>query len=133
MVFKRKLNLTKVDLRGNLFLEKAMKLSEIPEVILTTRDYKYLLLEIFSLKEGVGKLIIRGCRRPRYHNGIFLEERRKYNVDEFHISVLGGGSVVIDENREITIGEKSQEYGREPDRNVTAEILRRHFPVVSFS
>ncbi|MDQ5949182.1 MAG: hypothetical protein QG589_308 [Patescibacteria group bacterium] len=136
MVFKRKLNLTKVDLRGNLFLEKAMKLSEIPEVILDQEDYKYLLLEIFSFEENRSVLIIRGCEKPGYHYNILWEQKKTYTEDEFRISVIGGGSVsivFINENRGVILAGKSWDYGREPDRGVTAEILRRHFPVVSFS
>lgn len=112
-----------------------MELNEIPEVsgVKMSAMLKFIVAEVVCGKEK--RLVVRADlfvrkssedERDLSHDDILnaLYEELK---DVGKPKMLGGGWLYVGEDR-IVIHSDSYEYGIEPDRQATADMLRRAFP-----
>lgn len=108
-----------------------MKFSEIPEVggIGSPELYKFIVAEVISGDEK--RLVARAA--------VFeMSDDKLSHIDIFYAlceeigdagkaKMLGGGWLDVEED-EINIDGSSHDYGAEPDRNSTFDMIQRAFP-----
>ncbi|MBI2064916.1 MAG: hypothetical protein HYT62_02595 [Candidatus Yanofskybacteria bacterium] len=103
-----------------------MTLLELADVVIDARGgYKFIVVRV---SDGVNnKLVIRANENCGYHRDILGLLRRE--APDFRMSCVGGGRINIDPaNKRIDIWSSSGDFGVEPDRRNTAEMLRIAFP-----
>jgi len=103
-----------------------MDLKDIPEVggITGDGDYAYFVLRTY----GDGQRMIVRCWP---HGSPEPDPYDEPGIDPARVSfaILGGGVLSVSTDRTgIVVGGSSRTHGREPDREATANMLRRAFP-----
>ena len=111
-----------------------MKLNDIPEVsgIDTDGFYKFMLFKLIDGDQD--RLILRAvfigidAQIPRRHEELHLLLCREVGASITHTN-LGGGILEVRRNATaIDVFAASHDYGSEPDRRETVEMLRRAYP-----
>jgi len=103
----------------------------VPDVIIDSGSFKYVLLRVVSGDGARSKLIIRGDARAEYHNHIFSAAKSEIAAVDpmLRVETVGGGRMEHHpEHRAISVFGYSAAFNQAP-HDITAEILRRKMPL----
>ena len=96
-------------------------------VIDTPNSGKFIVAEVRI--NDTKKLVVRALKNCKYHFDIETKLRAEVRSLGMMAWCIGGGKYRIDNDRKtLLIWSESGEFGREPDRNKTVEMLQRAFP-----
>ncbi len=103
-----------------------MQLNELPDVVIDAMGgYKFIVVQVSDGNDS--KIVIRANEHCDYHRDILALLRRE--ASGLGARCIGGGRININPNdKEITISDSSGDFGLEPDRNKTVEMLQATFP-----
>lgn len=103
-------------------------LESIPDVFIdTSGGEKFIVAEVRI--NDIKKLVIRALNKCKYHFDIETKLRAEVRPLGLMAWCVGGGKYRIDNDlKTLLIWSESGEFGREPDRNKTVEMLQRAFP-----
>ncbi len=106
-----------------------MDVTLIPDVFIGTEGAirKFIVAKVHS--SDVQKLVIRADGKSQYHADILDALNKEVASQGCCAECVGGGFLNVRSRlRCIFISGKSSRYGAEPDRQKTADMLRKHFP-----
>jgi hypothetical protein len=106
-----------------------VNLKKLPEVSIDPREnYLFIVAEVCDNKGGK-KLVLRAksFRSCEYHSE--LREALCEETRGLRVAVVGGGLLFgSPQAGSMTISSDSNEFGKEPNRELTAQMLRSAFP-----
>ncbi len=103
-------------------------LASVPDVIVDTPNGEKFIVAEVRINDHK-KLVIRALSKCKYHFDIENKLRAEVRPLGLMAWCVGGGKYRIDSNQKtILIWSESGEFGREPDRNKTVEMLQQAFP-----
>jgi len=105
-----------------------MTIEEVPVVVVDQEGgHKYIVVLLSDDNEE--KIIVRADKRHEWHRDILFELQREVRQFGLRAQCLGGGYIrVSSEQKAIRIWDYSSDFGREPNRELTAAMLRGAFP-----
>ena len=116
-----------------------MELNDLPEVsgIGGDGDYKFLIVDIFDkslqnhrriLRAGLVDMAVKPDERL-LHIDIHQMISAEHGKDIRHMNRGGGWPELREKRSRIVVSRSSRDYGREPDRDETLNMIRRAFPI----